>query len=257
MANLQLNTTLRVSIMLFALGAVSSLQAEWQPFHASYDVYRNGKLSGTLDVTFELDGDHWTMSSEGRGTHGMARFLRVQDNEYAQGELVDGRFRPQQYSHQTRVAGVDDAWTAEFDWPAGKVNIARGRKNIELEMGPQTLDSLSLKLEIQRRIRDQEPDLQFMLAGKDKIKEETFQVGRPERLGTKLGCLPTILVERINLGSTRYSRTWHASQLEFIMARLELGKSNGDDIEMQITALELGQEAVKPGPDCPAVQGGE
>ena len=64
-------------------------------------------------------------------------------------------------------------------------------------------------------------------------------------------------IERINLGSTRYSRTWYAAGLDFTMVRLDHGKGNGDDLEMRITKLEFGQRNVEPVPGCAGAAGGQ
>jgi hypothetical protein len=77
-----------------------------------------------------------------------------------------------------------------------------------------------------------------------------FRVLGPENINTQIGCLQTTAVERIQLGSTRFSRSWYAPELDFIMVRLDHGKGNGDDIEMRIAELRFGQQKVNPGPGC-------
>lgn len=239
--------------MLLAIAVASSLYADWQPYQAQYAVYRNGKLIGKAEVTLELQGEHWSMRSEASGTHGMARLLRARDNEYSDGSLYQGRLRPLQYRHQTRIAGGDDAWSASFDWQAGSVNIAKGRKGkdkLTLDMGAGALDALSLKLEMARRLRDNDSNMTFLLVDDDEIKEQTFRVLPSVYLATSLGCLRTTPVERVRPDSTRYTRVWHAADLEFISVRMEHGKTDGDQIEMRIMELVVGQQQVQPRTGC-------
>ena len=253
MAILRPDAFFRGCILLLAIAGASSLHAGWQPYRAHYDVYRNGKLIGKADVTLELQGDRWSMRSEASGTRGMARLLRAKDNEYTEGSLFDGRLRPLKYSHQTRIAGSDDAWSASFDWQAGKVNISKGKKGkdqLSLDMGAGALDALSLKLEMARRLQDNDSDMMFLLVDDDKIKEQAFHMLPSVHLDTSLGCLRTIPVERVRHDSTRYTRVWHAADVEFIAVRMEHGKTDGDQIEMRIMELVVGQQQVQPQPGC-------
>lgn len=250
MANFRFDFRVGAAALLLALFCCSGLSAEWRPYQARYEVYRNGKLTGQLQVTYKQEGDRWSMSSEGSGTRGMARFLRAEENEYAEGDFDSGRFRPVSYTYYKRVAGNEHSWTAGFDWGNGTVDITRGNKILTLETGPDTVDALTIKLELQRRLKDRDPNLTFMLVDEDKVKEMVFRVLGPENVETQLGCLQTIAVERIHLGSTRFSRSWYAPELDFILVRLDHGKGNGDDIEMRITDLHFGQQKVSPRPGC-------
>ncbi len=253
MAILRRNSIFRGWILLLAMAGASSLGADWQPYQAHYDVYRNGKLIGQADVTLELQGERWSMRSEASGTRGMARLLGAKDNEYTQGLMHDGRFRPLSYSHQTHIVGRNNDWSASFDWQTGMVNITKGKKGkdkLSLDIGAGVLDALSLKLEMARRLRDNDTDMLFLLVDDDEIKEQAFHTLPPVYLDTSLGCLRTTPVERVRPDSTRYTRVWHAPDLEFITVRMEHGKTDGDQIEMRITELVVGQQQVNPRPGC-------
>jgi len=254
MANSHSNLLSRVVALLLTLLFASSLYADWRPYRARYEVYRNGKLTGELLVAFEQNGERWNMSSEGTGTHGIARFLRAKENEYAEGSLNRGRFQSISYSYFKRMAGKDDVWTAGFDWQKGTVAVTSGRNTLTLDTGPNTMDALTLKVELRRRLRDHDPDLVFMQVDDDKVKEMVYRILDTGEIDTALGCLQTVAVERIQLGRTRYSRSWHAQDLDFIMVRLEHGKSNGDDIEFRITELEFGRMQMEPGRECSTAQ---
>ena len=232
----------------------SSLAADWQQYNAQYAVYRNGKLIGKAEFTFEQTGENWVIRSEGSGTHGLARLLGAQDSEYTIGQLSNGRFLPEQYIHHTRVAEFDNKWTADFDWQENRVLITKGMESLPLVMNPVALDGLSLKIELQRRLRDDDPDMMFFLVDEDEISEQKFRVLRPEIIETSLGCLQTTPVERVRVGSTRYTRAWHAPGLDFITVRMEHGKTDGDHLELRITGLEMDEQEIAPEPGCVASQ---
>ncbi len=229
--------------------------ADIQPYSARYSIYRNGKLTGKVEVKLEQQGDSFTIRSEGRGTHGLARILRARDNEQVTGRVRDGRFMPDQYTRHTRVAGIDDRWIAEFDWVSSQVNVIHDDdERFELAMTGEALDPLSLKLEMRRRLDDLEPDLRFLMVEEDELDAQNFRILRTEWLETSLGCLETTPVEKIRTNSKRYTRAWHAHELANIEVRVEHGKTDGNHLEMRITELILNDESVIPRPGCSARQ---
>ena len=241
-------------VALLALSPVESFAKDWRPYTARYDVYRNEKLAGQAEVSFGQHGDRWVISSEGSGTHGLARLLRAADTEQVEGRFIDGRFQPELYTRHTRVAGVDHWMNARFDWNANSVAVSEEENidgsSIRLDLGNGALDPLSLKLELQRRLRDDDAELSFFLVGEDEIKPQTYRALPKERLETSLGCFNTLPVERLRPGSSRYTRAWHAPDLDFITVRLEHGKVGGDRMEMRISALTLEGTSVQARPAC-------
>jgi hypothetical protein len=228
--------------------------AELQPYNARYSVYRNGKLTAMTEVLLEQSGDHWIIKSEARGTHGLARLLRARDNEYVEGREVDGRFIPERFERHLRVAGIDDIWSATFDWDAKSVQIIEGKDELTLDLVDGAMDPLSLKLDMRLRLNEENPDMLFWMVDEDEIKEQQFRILETEWLETSLGCLETIPVERVRTNSKRYTRAWHAPGLNNIEVRFEHGKTDGDHMEMRITELTLAQTPVTPKMGCSAMQ---
>lgn len=243
--------------LLLLLLPADLLASDLQEYSARYSLYRNGKLAGKVNVQLRNEGDKWIMSTEGSGTHGMARLLRAKDIEYVEGHLQDGHFLPLRFEHDFSVAGIGKHWTALFDWSADTVTVEMDRKSTELALQGQALDGLSLKLELQRRLRNREEDLQFLLVDEDEVKQQSFRILPTEMLETSLGCLDTIPVERIRSpDSKRYTRAWHAPALDYLTVRLEHGKSDGDHMEMRIAELQQADQPYTPGPGCTARQSG-
>ena len=230
-----------------------------EPHSARYAIYRNGKLTGKVEVALERHGVRWLIRSEGSGTHGLARILAARDNEEVAGRLIEGRFRPDRYLRHTRVAGIDDRWTVDFDWDQRRVSIVHDRGDpLLLDMGSpgmdDALDPLSLKLEMRQRRSGPAPQLQFQMVEEDEIDEQSFRILDSEWLETSLGCLSTVPVEKIRHSGTRYTRAWHAPELNFIEVRMEHGKTDGNHLEMRITELTLDGVEFTPHPACAALQ---
>jgi len=249
---------LTVSLAVILLLAWTGLAfAELKPYSARYSVYRNGKLTGKADVTLEQVEQTWVMKSEGSGTHGLARILGARDTEEASGRIRDGHFIPDHYSRHTRLAGMDELLSADFDWAANSVQITQDDEETSLDLVNLAVDPLTLKLELRQRLADNNPDLKFWMVDEDRIKEQNFRQLRPEWLETSLGCLETIPVEKIRLNSKRYTRAWHAPGLDHVAVRIEHGKTGGDHMEMRITELVLESGDVAPVQGCAAMQSGD
>lgn len=244
-------------LLVLSLLPFELLASDWQEYSARYSLYRNGKLAGKAEIQLQQEGERWTMSTEGNGTHGLARVLRAKDREFVSGRMVDGRFQPLRFEHKVSVAGIGNQWTAVFDWAADTVTVLNDNKSLKLDLQGQALDGLSLKLEMQRRLRAGEDNMLFYLVDEDEIKQQEFRILPAEMLETSLGCLETIPVERIRSSdSTRYTRAWHAPALQYLTVRLEHGKTDGDQMEMRIAELQLAGKPYPPGMGCSAHQSG-
>ena len=228
--------------------------AEIKPYSARYSIYRNGQLTGKVEVRLHQQGENWVIESEVSGTHGLARILDARDNEKVVGRIRDGRFMPDSYSRHTRLTGMDDLSTVNFDWDAGSVQIVRDKEEMTLELGSEALDPLSLKLEMRQRLSQQNPDMTFWLVDEDEITEQNFRILKAEKLETSLGCLETTPVEKVRRNSKRYTRAWHAPGLDHVAVRIEHGKTGGNHMEMRITELTLAGTAVPPQQGCAAIQ---
>ena len=234
-------------LLLWAPGAT----AQWQEYQADYAVYRNGKHIG--EVTFALTRQtdtQWLLTSVGKGSRGLARLLGATHDEWVSGRLENGHFRPERFSHYSRVAGFDEIWQASFDWQNRAVAITQGNKSHILNFEADALDGLSMRLEMQRRLRDQETDLTFFKVDEDAIKPQHYRQLPVEYLDTSLGCLSTVPVERVRTQSTRSTRAWHAPALEFLIVRTEDRKASGELLKLRITRLVFGDCTVPPTADC-------
>ena len=243
--------------LVFMLFPAELWASELQEYSARYSLYRNGKLAGKADVELRNEDARWIMSTVGNGTHGLARFLRATDREYVEGQLQDGRFIPLRFERDFSVAGIGNRWTAVFDWPSDKVTIEAGQKTLELDLQGEALDGLSLKLELQRRLRSRQENMDFLLVDEDEVKQQSFRILPTEMLETSLGCFETIPVERVRSPeSKRYTRAWHAPALGYLTVRLEHGKTDGDHMEMRIAKLQLADQPFTAGLACSARQSG-
>ncbi|MEE4217377.1 MAG: DUF3108 domain-containing protein [Xanthomonadales bacterium] len=240
---------------LLAFIWAGSSWADLAPYQARYSIYRNGKLTGKLEIELKRDGKHWEIHSEGSGTHGLAELLGARDSEKVSGLLSEGRYLPLSYTRHTQAAGIDEHYETTFDWQADQVTIVHdGNASHTLPLRGSALDPLTMKLEIRRRLSDPDPHLSFLMVEEEQIDTQNFKLLEAEWLETSLGCMETTPIEKIRQNSRRYTRAWHAPAYGNIEVRIEHGKTGGDHMEMRITELSFGGVLILPRPGCSAMQ---
>lgn len=225
------------------------------PFEAEYQLFRNGKLKAHVSLTFGIQDAQWSMHSESKATRGFEKLLRIRDVETAKGSLEDGRILPLRYQRETRVAGRDLGWNADYDWDGKKVRTRHKDGDSELDLAPGVYDPLALGLVLRVGLANGEQEWRLKVVDEDKIKDQLYRAGEPEELETALGCIEVRTVERIRENSSRYTRSIHAAAWDFLPLGIEYGKRDGDQLELRITSLKLDGEQVEPGPGCQSVTG--
>jgi hypothetical protein len=242
--------TAALALTALMLWPVAIPADELTPYEARYSVYRNGKFTGETTVKLELDGNRWSMHSEARGTRGLARLLKLRNTEHSDGEVTEGKFLPSSYEHHTRAMGIDRRWTAAFDWETRLVQTQTRDGDFSLPLESGTLDPLSLDLALRQVLPEGVVEWQGQMVDEDEIKLHRYRITAAESRDTALGCLNTHRVERLRENSQRYTRAWYASELEYVVVRLEHGKYEGDSMEMRIESLVVGDETHEPGSPC-------
>src|SRR5690606_10284933 len=98
-----------------------------RPFHAEYATMRNGEEVGrtTLDLVDDGDG-RWRLTSETRGTSGLARLAGIHVVETSRFRWRDGRPEALDYDYRQEGAFRQRTRRATFDWRAGEARVSEG-----------------------------------------------------------------------------------------------------------------------------------
>lgn len=214
------------------------------PFEAVYDVHVDGKPRLESRIQLGRSDGRWLLSSNSEGTHGLARFLNVSSTERSVGQWSDGGFQPSEFTHHSKVAGVDQRWQAAFDWSAETVLTRTEDGEFTLELGAETTDPLSLTLALGRHLAAGATDFEVEVVDEDTIDIHRYQRVRTESMQTALGCLEVVVLERIRENSSRYSTGWYAIALNYLPVQLRHGKRGGREFDMRIRSLTLDGQAV-------------
>jgi hypothetical protein len=240
-----------LAVLLALLMAAAPCAAQTpSAFEVRLEILRNGKALGESVFTFTSDAEKWRMDSETHGTHGLARFIRFTEASFSEGEWLDGAPRPLRFERKVKAV-ISRDWSADFDWQEGVVRTEFPDGEATLELQPGVLDETATGLRIRTGLSQGEDDWHLQVVDEDEIENEHFGVRAVERIQTALGCMEAYRVDKIrDPDNPRYTRTWYASEHDFVPVRMQHGKKDGDLLESRLLEIKVDGKAIAAGPDC-------
>jgi hypothetical protein len=219
-------------------------------FEARLELYRKGKLSGETVFKLETVDGNWVMHSSTEGTRGMASWIGLKENSTGEGDWHAGQPRPLRYERNVKAV-ITREWSAEFDWDNNVVHTVYPDGSSTLELEPGVVDEMGLGLAIRMGLRNGEDDWRLRQLDEDEIEDAHFRVSDVRAVDTPLGCMQTAVVEKVRAAtSTRYTRTYYATEHDFAPVLIEHGKMDGEQVEGRVISLTVDGKAVAAGPAC-------
>jgi hypothetical protein len=220
------------------------------PFEAKYQVLIDGKPRMESLISLRNENGTWFMTSDGKGTKGLAKILGAKTSERSKGTVENGIYTPAEYSQNSKVMGNGKKWNATFDWADGQITThhKEGESRIEIQSG--TIDPLSLTLAVNQQLVAGRKEFSLNVIDQEEIDQHDFSAGVMESLSTSIGCFESIPVTRVRTNSTRHSSGWYAKSLNFIPVKMKHGKEGGRQFEMNIIQLTLNGETISGKSDC-------
>jgi hypothetical protein len=231
-----MRTGIFAALLLLPMLAVATPK----PYHAEYEVRRNGSAEATATVNYgPQDNGRWQLSSHTHGSQGMAALVGVDINENSilrwngdQPETIDYRFSQKAaWSSKQRSVKVDAA--------SGHITSVDKDKSYSLAYQPGVLDQNSINVALINDLAaGKRGDLVYTVVNKGALSTQRYRVAGAVDLPTALGNQHAIKVERIRDNADGRSTTiWFAVDHGFVPLRVEQHEPNGDSIEMRISHL--------------------
>ena len=191
----------RLAITL-ALAAASAGAWALEPFQASYDAYREGKLAGSasMKVAPLADAGRWQIDLGVRGTHGLARLAGLNIQQSTLFDTQGEQFRPLSQATTQNALFTGKKMVGTYDWAGhsaqwtGDVKKNR-RAPVTLQNGD--LSALLVNLAV---IRDAEPgrQLQYRVVDFGKVRDYQYAVATETEI---------VAVDDLSYDAMRVSRT--------------------------------------------------
>lgn len=189
-----------------------------KPYSATYStVWKKGisfTVKGTQTFSKQAE-DTWLLSFK-------AKTIFASLKESSLFKIYNNRIRPIRYDYHTSAFGKKRDAILTFNWD--KKQVINDVKNTKWKMSIEqdTLDKLSVQLQIRQDVRDNKDTLIYQIADGGRLKTWEFKRLASETIKTKLGEIKAIKVIRVdNRGKKKKTVFWFAEKFDYLLVKLE------------------------------------
>ena len=153
-------------------------------------------------------------------------------------KVAEGQIVPQEYEYKSSVFGKKKTALLTFNWDKNIVRNDIKNRPWNLSIQPDTLDKLSVQLQIRQDLKNQKDILDYQIADGGRIKNWTFEQQGIEKVSTKIGDISAIKVMRTdNLHKGKQTFFWFAPKYDYLLVKLE-HKEDKELYELNIESLK-------------------
>jgi len=208
-------------------------------YTATYSVFRNGKDLGVATVRFSDAGNgRWELNTHTVGT-GIAAIAGVEVDEDSILRWNDGKPETVDYNFAQKAGWKNKKRSVRVNAQAKQIDSQDNDKFYTLRYQVGVLDRHAVTIAVmQDLLQGKRGDLSYSVADRDELQTQLYRVIGYEKMGSALGPVNTVKVQRIRETSNGKTTTlWLGADRQFVPVRIEQKESDGDVIEMQIKAL--------------------
>ena len=236
-----INTALFVAVLP---AHAQNQPADPLPYSANYKASTNGLTASATRSLRQLDDGSFELVNELQARVLGQEIARLEQR--SRFHYLDDSIRTDQYSY--RLSGISsDQRAIAFDWQAGTALSTEDGESWTVPLQDQVFDPLSHQFVLSQQLQNGLLEsYEFAVVDGDKIEIHKYQLVGEERLGTPLGNLNTVKLERVREGSSSRSTViWLAPDWHYLLARIE--QSNGSlQVKMELETAVIGDETVTP-----------
>lgn len=220
-----------------AFGAFADPGAPVAPFHANYQVLRNGEAVGEATLSLRANGDGvWEFDSHTRGTSGMASLLGLDVAETSTFDWHDGHPQGLRYRYVQSAAIHSRTRDIDFDWKDATARVHDGNKQYRLSLQPNAIDRSLVTIALMADLQAHTPTLAYLIVHKDKVSRQQYVQSGRDTLDLPAGRIDAVRVEREGGSSKRQTTSWFAPSRGWLPVKIEQVGKHGETITLQLTA---------------------
>ena len=205
-----------------------------------FTVYKglNGFDVGRAEQTWQLDGEHYTISSVAEATGLFSLFASGKHVQVSRGEVGGDGLRPSSYRVE-RGQGADKTDTAQFDWGAMTLALASGsdKRTLKLPEGTQDLLSFIYQLAF---APPQRSVVQLTLTNGRKLDSYAYWVVE-EALDTPMGRLKTLHLGKQREEGEKDTEVWLAADYHYLPVKISQVDKDGDGLVLLANEIAITQ----------------
>jgi len=230
-----------VSSLVFADDAKSTKTKQHviQPFSAKYNLIRSSDIVGSATRTLEyLSAEQAKYSYKTD-----IEWLIFSDNrqETSLVKLDLHKVTPMQYNFTREGTGRDKNYAWQYDIPNKVATNIKEKKDFNIDFPSNIQDKLSYHLQNRLNLI-QHPDQKLfvypVIGNSGKIKNYVYQYDGEDELMLPFGLIKAIRLKREVVEKNKVTYAWFAPELNYLMVKIQQIKSDVEQFEAQLTAIE-------------------
>lgn len=231
-----MRSTVRCLLALAALLPLAALAAEPRPFTATYNVTRNGKPVGDTKMTLEKNGEGtWLLTSQTKGTAGMARMLGLDVREESKFRWKDDRPEAVAYDFRQDATFKSKERHTDFDWSAGEVRVVDNKEQFRYPIKPGTMDRHSVSVALAALLTGEARDTTLVVATKDHLEMQRFTIAGEEAVNVPAGEYAARRIDRVDV--TGKGRSWVAPNVS-VPVKIEQVQGDGATVVLELASIK-------------------
>jgi hypothetical protein len=225
---------------LLSLSMSSSVSAAPSQFRADYELYRNGKLMGSSNITLSKTRRGYQFQTLSESEGGWASIIGgAEIKETSEFVILGEQFQPINYSYRQSVSFKKRKREISYDWSKKWAREDDGDNVVSYLLPEGTLDRNLVVLAIAEDLKAKRTSLEHVVAYKGEATPWQFKNAGLQKVATAMGSIEAVRVERVRQNKERSTISWHAEKFGFLPIKIEQREPNGDTIEMRIKGLEF------------------
>jgi hypothetical protein len=228
----------RAALISFSLLASSvalcAESAPIAPFHADYDVLRNGKQQGKATLDLHNAGNDWEFVSQTHGTSGMAAMLGIDIQEKS--TFAWNANHPECLTYAYAQKALKSRSTSiTCDWNAKSANVDDNGKSANVALASPAMDRHLVALALMADLKSGKSTLSYPVIDKAQIADQNYVQAGHEAVSLGSTNVDAVKVTRDRGGDSKRQTTyWFAPQRNWLPVQIEQVEKNGETITMRL-----------------------
>lgn len=197
---------------------------------------------GRTVQTWAFDSGRYRIGNQAESTGLIELFKPHRYHYLSEGNVADGRLRPERFIASVRRGARIEESLAEFDWRAGRATTGRlpERRQDVLLPGSQDLMSFIYSIALQPPAPGR---LTLPFTRGARVETASFDVSGPEYIDTALGRLRAIRVTQVREPEKESIALWFASDYRHLPVRIRFFGRDGTPVgEQTVTEIRVREE---------------
>ena len=197
---------------------------------------------GRTIQTWAFEAGRYRIGNQAEST-GLIELVRPHRYHYlSEGNVAEGRLRPERFIASIRRGGRTEESLAEFDWTSGQATTGRlpERRRDALPPGSQDLMSFIYSIALHPPAPGR---LTLPFTRGSRLETVSFDVSEPEQIETALGRLRAIRVTQVREPEKESIALWFASDYRHLPVRIRFYGRDGTPVgEQTVTEIRVRDE---------------